>query len=170
MRSCRRRRNSLQSRSHTRGHAGACNWCARAAAPVTRGTNMRLPLRFVLLAGFLAVLGTSAGKRERAKRRSIKRHTGGATGSAGSPSDIADCQFGLDFLTVDELFQRPEPCLVRNFETEKHRRVAREWEPSLLPGRVEVRKLLSTEPSTVLTQSHSARLGASTRNPAAHDV
>ena len=63
---------------------------------------MRLPLRFVLLAGFLAVLGTSAGKRERAKRRSIKRHTGGATGSAGSPSDIADCQFGLDFLTVDE--------------------------------------------------------------------
>ena len=139
-----------------------------AAAPVR--TNMRLPLRFVLLAGFLAVLGTSAGKRERAKRRSIKRHTGGATGSAGSPSDIADCQFGLDFLTVDELFQRPEPCLVRNFETEKHRRVAREWEPSLLPGRVEVRKLLSTEPSTVLTQSHSARLGASTRNPAAHDV
>lgn len=101
---------------------------------------MQLCLRFLLLAGVLATFASSAGKRERAKRRSSKRRSGGGAASAASqPSEIADCQFGLDFLTVDELFQRPEPCLVRNFEVEKQRRVARDWDPSLLPGRVEVR-------------------------------
>eukprot|EP01043_Picozoa_sp_COSAG02_P101913 COSAG02_NODE_37941_length_435_cov_1.074405_1_plen_74_part_10 len=74
---------------------------------------MQLCLRFLLLVGLLATFASS-GKRERAKRRSSKRRSGGGgPGTARTPpSEIADCQFGLDFLTVDELFQRPEPCLV----------------------------------------------------------
>ena len=47
---------------------------------------------------------------------------------------VSECTFGKDFETVEGLFLRDRPCLVRGLSTEWHEAAVREWSPEKLSG------------------------------------
>ena len=128
--------------------------------------GLPLPAKLAGLAAAVASVAywLGAGRANGAPAEFTPEQVGEVDGASEPQSTIEECTFKKDFMSVEELFLRPTPCLVRGLEQKRHKALIKEWSPERLAAlpasrsTMDVRLATGDSTTTAKTMRYSARI------------